>query len=262
MLALELNVRGLINIQFAIKDDEVYVLEVNPRASRTVPFVSKVNNVPLAKMAAKIMVGKTLQELDCLEIKTPDYISVKEAVYPFIKFPGTDTLLGPEMKSTGEVMGIAWDFGTAFAKSQVSAHNRLPLEGKVFVSVNDADKPRLEKVGKTLVKLGYEIVSTHGTAKALEAMGIPVEHVNKVAQGRPNIVDALVNKEIALVINTTFGNKAVADSYSIRRSALERGVPYFTTIQEALACVKGLEAGDPVDFEVHPLQDYYAGARK
>ncbi len=262
MLALELGVIGLINIQFAIQGDDVYVLEVNPRASRTVPFVSKTNNVPLAKIAAKIMVGKSLKEQDRLEVKTPDYISVKEAVYPFIKFPGTDTLLGPEMKSTGEVMGIAYDYGAAFAKSQVSAFNRLPLSGQVFLSVRNADKKKAVEVGRKLVELGFTIKSTKGTAISLEEAGVPVERIYKVNQGRPNIVDAIVNNEIALVFNTTFGTKAVSDSYSIRRSALERGVPYFTTIQEAFAALKGLEAGDAADFDVIPLQDYYSGVKK
>jgi len=262
MLALELGVIGLINIQFAIQGDDVYVLEVNPRASRTVPFVSKTNNVPLAKIAAKIMVGKSLKEQDRLEVKTPDYISVKEAVYPFIKFPGPDTLLGPEMKSTGEVMGIAYDYGAAFAKSQVSAFNRLPLSGQVFLSVRNADKKKAVEVGRKLVELGFTIKSTKGTAISLEEAGVPVERIYKVNQGRPNIVDAIVNNEIALVFNTTFGTKAVSDSYSIRRSALERGGPYFTTIQEAFAALKGLEAGDAADFDVIPLQDYYSGVKK
>ena len=259
VLAIELNVIGLINIQFAIQGEDVYVLEVNPRASRTVPFVSKSNAVPLAKLAAKVMVGKTLVELDCLDVKTPDYVCVKEAVYPFIKFPGTDTLLGPEMKSTGEVMGIGRDYGTAFAKSQISAGNSLPESGQVFLSVRDQDKPRGVKVGRTLIELGFSIISTSGTAAALEEADIPVTRINKVTEGRPNIVDAIFNEEIALVINTVHGTRTVADSFSIRRSALERGVPYFTTIQEAFAALNGLKAGKPTDFEVAPLQDYYNG---
>ena len=257
MLALELNVVGLINIQFAVRNEEVFVLEVNPRASRTVPFVSKANGIPLAKMAAKIMVGKSLEELGFTEEVHTSHIAVKEAVYPFIKFPGTDTLLGPEMKSTGEVMGIARDFGTAFAKSQISAGNELPASGTVFLSMRDIDKKHLPQLAGRLVDLGYTITSTKGTAKAIEEAGIPVTPINKVAEGRPNIVDAIVNHEIALVINTVFGLKTVSDSYEIRRSALERGVPYFTTIQEAFAALKGLEAGQSKYFETLPLQDYY-----
>jgi carbamoyl-phosphate synthase large subunit len=259
-LALELHVRGLINIQFAIQGDDVYVLEVNPRASRTIPFVSKAIGIPLAKIAARIMVGATLQEIGFTEEVVPAHIAVKEAVYPFIKFPGTDTLLGPEMKSTGEVMGIASDFGTAFAKSQISANNRLPSEGRVFLSVRDADKQHVPNIGRILADMGFAICSTKGTAVALEEAGIPVETVVKVAEGRPNIVDAILNKEIALVINTVFGSQTVKDSYRIRRSALEQGVPYFTTIQEAFAAIKGLAAGDSAEFETRPLQDYYGSA--
>jgi carbamoyl-phosphate synthase large subunit len=205
------------------------------------------------------MVGKTLEELDCLDVKTPNYIAVKEAVYPFIKFPGTDTLLGPEMKSTGEVMGIAYDFGTAFAKSQISAYNRLPKSGQVFISLMDEDKPRSIDLAGKLIGLGFEILSTSGTAKVLEEAGLKVKRVKKVAEGRPNIVDAIVNNEVALVINTTRGTRAVADSYDIRRSTLEKGLPYYTTIQEALAAMEGLDAGEPANFEVHALQDYYKG---
>ncbi len=261
-LAMELDVRGLINIQFAVQRGDVYVLEVNPRASRTVPFVSKSIGKPLAKIAARVMAGKTLEELDFTHEVEIEHISVKEAVFPFAKFPGVDTMLGPEMKSTGEVMGISSDFGQSYAKSQIAAGNALPLEGTVFVSVKDDDKHVVVDIGKDLHRLGFKLVATVGTAAALSAAGIPVEKVNKVIEGRPHIVDKMINGEIDLVINTTVGRQSIKDSYSIRRTALERAIPYFTTVQGALAAVKAVVAlqVDKIP-PVRSLQDYYVDMR-
>lgn len=235
LLAKELNVIGLMNVQFAIKDNEIYILEVNPRASRTVPFVSKAIGVPLAKLAAKCMLGKTLKELGFTKEVVPAYFSAKEAVFPFIKFRGVDTVLGPEMKSTGEVMGIADNPYLAFAKAQVAAGNSIPLKGTVFISVKDDDKKNVVEIAKLLKDYGFKIVSTKGTSKYLKEKGIENETVLKVVEGRPNIVDMIKNGEVDLIINTTFGVKELEDSYLIRRTALEMGVPYFTTISAAKA---------------------------
>ena len=257
-LALELDLRGLINIQFAIQNDIIYVLEVNPRGSRTVPFVSKAIGVPLAKLAARVMVGKTLEELDFTsEISIP-YTAVKEAVFPFSKFPGVDTVLGPEMKSTGEVMGISGDFGVSYAKSQLAAGVMLPTGGKVFVSVRDHDKDAAVTIARDLERAGFSIIATRGTAAALNQAGINAEVVNKVKEGQPHIVDHLINGEIALVINTTIGKQSIIDSYSIRRTALERSIPYCTTIPGARATVRAIETlqAEPVP-PVRALQDYY-----
>jgi len=257
-LAMELDVRGLINIQFAVQGKNIFVLEVNPRASRTVPFVSKAIGKPIAKIAARVMAGKTLEELGFTNEIVVKHISVKEAVFPFSKFPGVDTVLGPEMKSTGEVMGISGDFGQSFAKSQIAAGNALPLSGTVFISVRDHDKNIAARIARDLHRLGFKIVATRGTAAALNAVNISVEMVNKVKEGQPNIVDKIINGEIDLVINTTIGKKAVKDSYTIRRTALERGIPYFTTVQGALAATRAIEAlqGEKTP-PVKSLQDYY-----
>jgi len=247
-MARGLSVVGLMNVQFAIQGNEqdgqvVYVLEVNPRASRTVPYVSKATGRPLAKIAARCMVGRTLAEQGIAGEIVPPYFSVKEAVFPFIKFPGVDTILGPEMKSTGEVMGVGQTFGEAFVKSQLAAGVKLPAAGRVFVSVRNGDKPRAIETARMLHELGFQIVATRGTAAAISAAGIPVTAVNKVAEGRPHIVDMLKNDEIAMVINTVEDKKsAIHDSYVIRRAALNDEVPTFTTIAGARAAVIGLKA--------------------
>jgi len=257
-LALELGVVGLMNIQFAVKEGKVYVLEVNPRASRTVPFVSKAIGVPLAKLAARVMAGKTLAELGFTkEVKT-NYIAVKEAVFPFAKFPGVDTLLGPEMKSTGEVMGIDADFGMAFAKSQMAAGNPMPVSGRVFLSVKDQDKAGLHEVAQGLEQAGFSIVATRGTADYLRKRGITVETVNKVTEGRPHIVDQITDMQVDLVINTVYGAQAQQDSYSIRRTTLMKGIPYFTTISAAKAAVRGIAAIKKNLLQVKSLQEYHS----
>lgn len=240
-LARELNVIGLINIQFAVKDGRIIILEVNPRASRTVPFISKSIGLPLAKIASKIMVGRTLRELGLTREIVPPYYTVKESVFPFIKFPGVDTILGPEMKSTGEVMGIDYNFKLAFLKAQIAAGNRPPDSGNIFISVRDRDKPFAVPIARKLQALGFNIVATDGTKRALEAGGVNVTRVNKVKEGRPHIVDLIKNREIMMVINTTFGKKAIEDSYEIRRSALVCNIPYFTTIEAARAVVEAME---------------------
>ncbi len=256
-LALELQVIGLMNIQFAVKDDVIFLLEVNPRASRTAPFVSKATGRPLAKIAARLMSGKTLAELGIHGDIIPKHVSVKESVFPFAKFPGVDTLLGPEMKSTGEVMGIDMEFGKAFAKAQLGAGVKLPLSGKVFVSVKDNDKKYIVEPCRLLVDAGFEIVATGGTASFLREKGLPATLINKVKEGRPHCVDAIKSHEIAMVFNTTFGAQSVADSYSIRRSALMYNVAYFTTVSGMKAAVDGILAMRRETLDVKPLQEYY-----
>ncbi|MAO50717.1 MAG: carbamoyl phosphate synthase large subunit [Pusillimonas sp.] len=242
LMARALNVKGLMNVQFALQDNEVYVLEVNPRASRTVPYVSKVTGLQLAKISARVMAGRSLAELGVTKEVTPQYFSVKEAVFPFVKFPGVDTILGPEMKSTGEVMGVGESFGEAFVKSQMAAGVTLPKSGVAFISVKAQDKPKAVEVARGLADLGFSIVATRGTAAAIEAAGIPVQVVNKVAEGRPNIVDMVKNNEIALVINTVEERRnAIADSRHIRTVALASRVTFFTTISGARAAVEGLQ---------------------
>ena len=256
-LALELNVIGLMNIQFAVKDGVVYLLEVNPRASRTVPFVSKATGRPLAQIAARIMAGKSLKELGIAGEIIPKHISVKESVFPFVKFPGVDTLLGPEMKSTGEVMGIDYEFGKAFAKAQLAANVKLPLSGSAFISVKDADKRHILESARKLAEAGFTLMATHGTASYLESHGVPVSHINKVKEGRPHIVDSLKSREIQLVFNTTLGPQSVADSYSIRRTALMNNVAYYTTAAGINAAVDGILAMRREALDVTPLQEYY-----
>ncbi|MFQ5862931.1 MAG: carbamoyl-phosphate synthase large subunit [Candidatus Brocadiales bacterium] len=258
LLALELNVKGLINIQYAVKDDEVFVLEVNPRASRTVPFVSKAIGIPLAKVATKAIVGATLREIGIHTRHEFPYTAVKEAVLPFIKFPGADTILGPEMKSTGEVMGLDSNFGTAYAKSQMGQDGCLPTVGTVFISVKNRDKPQAVNIAKTLHGLGFRIMATRGTARAIAQEGINVKDVLKVIEGSPNVVDYLKKGEIQLVINTTEGNIAEKDSYSVRRTALVYHIPYFTTLSGATAATRGIEAMLKETLEVKSLQEYYA----
>jgi carbamoyl-phosphate synthase large subunit len=255
-LAKALNVRGLMNVQFAVQRDDVYVLEVNPRASRTVPFVSKAIGVPLAKLAARTMVGRRLKDLGFTAEIQPKHISVKEAVFPFNKFPGVDTLLGPEMKSTGEVMGIDASFGIAFAKAQLGGGMRLPKAGRVFISVRDEDKPAATVIAQKLHGVGFTIVATRGTATFLEARGIPVETVKKIQDGSPHVGDQIKNGEVAMVINTPQDAHSHADSYLIRRHALDYQVPYFTTMAGAEAAAEGIEYLARREFEVHALQDY------
>ncbi|MBN1816342.1 MAG: carbamoyl-phosphate synthase large subunit, partial [Sedimentisphaerales bacterium] len=257
LLALALKVKGLINIQYAIKNDEIYILEVNPRASRTIPFVSKTIGVPLAKLAAKVMAGMTLEELGFIEQVHGVHFSVKEAVFPFLKFPGCDVLLGPEMLSTGEVMGISDDFGMAYAKSQIAAGNSLPTAGNVFLSVKDADKPRGMQVARKLLELGFKILATKGTSIALINHNIPSEFVLKVNEGRPHVVDHIINGDIALIINTTIGQPSMQDSFSIRRTALDRQIPYVTTIRGAEAVVKAIAALKNRKISVKCIQEYY-----
>ncbi|RIY40720.1 carbamoyl-phosphate synthase large subunit [Neopusillimonas maritima] len=242
LMARALNVKGLMNVQFALQDNEVYVLEVNPRASRTVPYVSKVTGLQLAKIAARVMAGRSLADLGVTKEVVPQYFSVKEAVFPFVKFPGVDTILGPEMKSTGEVMGVGESFGEAFVKSQMAAGVTLPKSGVAFISVKAQDKPKAVEVARGLADLGFSILATRGTASAIEAAGIPVQVVNKVAEGRPNIVDMVKNNEIDLVINTVEERRnAIADSRHIRTVALASRVTFFTTIAGARAAVEGLQ---------------------
>jgi carbamoyl-phosphate synthase large subunit len=254
-MAEALGVRGLMNTQFAIQGETVYVLEVNPRASRTAPFVSKATGYPLAKIAARCMVGKTLKEQGVTEERIPEYFSVKEAVFPFIKFPGVDPLLGPEMKSTGEVMGVGKTFGEAFAKSQRAAGVDLSHSGKVLISIRDADKPKLPELAKMLIDKNYEIVATRGTAKVLKEAGIACQEIYKVNEGRPNTVDMIKNGEIQLIVNTTEGIKAVADSFTMRREALQRKVTYYTTMAGAKAACYALGELDAGD--VNCLQDLH-----
>ncbi|MCH8932617.1 MAG: carbamoyl-phosphate synthase large subunit [Nitrospinae bacterium] len=256
-LALELNVVGLLNIQFAIKDGEIFVLEVNPRASRTIPFVSKAIGIPLAKIAAKVMAGKTLEELGFTEEKKISHIAVKESVFPFIKFPDVDILLGPEMKSTGEVMGVDTSFGRAFAKSQMATGIKLPDKGVVFISVIDADKSAAGKIGAGLVALGYKLIATRGTGNYLKDLGLEVAHINKVKEGSPHIVEAIESGKIDFMVNTTFGEQAVKDSFSMRRASLMHNLPYCTTIPGAFALVDALKSLKTSSLSLTPLQDYW-----
>jgi carbamoyl-phosphate synthase large subunit len=257
-MALELGVRGLMNVQYAVKADELFVIEVNPRASRTVPFVSKAIGRPLAKIAALVMVGKSLEELGFTEEIWPQHFSVKEAVFPFIKFPGVDTLLGPEMKSTGEVMGIDSDFGRAYAKSQIQAGNSLPREGRVLVSIRPEDRDAVGEAVSLLAARGFKVVATQGTAEGLAERGLEVEMVNKVREGSPHVVDLIEAGEVNLVINTVHPQpEAVADSFSIRRAALLHGVPYFTTAAAAKAAAGGIQALQLASIGVRTLQEIH-----
>jgi carbamoyl-phosphate synthase large subunit len=256
-MALALNVIGLMNVQFAVKDSVIYVIEVNPRASRTVPFVAKVLGQPIARIAAKIMAGKKLSDFN---LATPkfEHIAVKEAVFPFGRFPGVDTILGPEMRSTGEVMGLDTNFATAFAKSQIGSGTVLPIKGTAFISVRNDDKSKIVPLAAELLELGFKILATSGTCKLLEDNGLSVTQVNKVLEGRPHIVDAMKDATVELVINTTEGEQSVADSKSIRRTALEMKIPYFTTIAAAEAAISGIKAVRAGPLDVRSLQDYTA----
>jgi carbamoyl-phosphate synthase large subunit len=256
-MARELKVAGLMNVQYAVKDEKVFVLEVNPRASRTVPFVSKAIGVPLAKLAAKVMTGKTLKELGFTKEISPKYWAVKESVFPFNRFHGQDILLSPEMRSTGEVMGLDADLGIAYAKSQMAAGASLPLSGKVFISVSDAHKKHVAAVAKQFAELGFELVATSGTAAVLEKAGLKVQRVPKLLEGRPNVIDFLKNKEIQLAINTPSGALPREDEVKIRTTAIYTGTPIMTTLSSAQAAARGIAALKKAGYGVKTLQEYH-----
>ncbi len=256
-LARALGVVGLMNVQFAVKDGSVNILEVNPRASRTVPFVAKATGLPIAMIAARIMAGEKLSDFDLSGDADRPHVAVKEAVFPFARFPGVDVMLGPEMKSTGEAMGLDSEFGRAFAKSQLAVGVDLPTAGTVFVSVKDSDKPAIIEIARQIRELGFDITATRGTAEYLEQEGLAVRRVNKVLEGHPHVVDAMINGEIDLVFNTTEGQKAIEDSFSLRRTALMRSIPYYTTISGARAALLGIAALKQGSLEVAPLQAYF-----
>ena len=256
-MALALDVVGLMNVQYAIKDGVIFVLEVNPRASRTVPFVAKVMGKPFAKIAARIMAGEKLASFG-LKTEALKHVGVKEAVFPFNRFPGVDTVLGPEMRSTGEVMGLDSSFGIAFAKSQLGGGTNVPKSGTVFVSVRDDDKPRLLDSIRNLSRLGFRIIATGGTARYLEEQGVPCQRINKVLEGRPHIVDEIKNRRVQLVFNTTDGAQAMSDSKELRRAALLHKVPYYTTLSGAMAAAEGIQAYLEGDLKVRALQEYFA----
>jgi carbamoyl-phosphate synthase large subunit len=258
-LGRALNVIGLMNVQYAIKDGEVYLIEVNPRGSRTVPFVAKATGVPIAKIAARVMAGEKLSAFP-LEMRAKSkHVAIKEAVFPFARFPGVDVVLGPEMKSTGEVMGLDRDFGRAFAKSQLAGGVDLPVAGQVFISVKDHDKEAFARIARDIARLGFRIVATRGTGSHLLAQGIDVQIANKVREGQPHIVDAMINGEIQLVFNTTEGAQAIKDSFSLRRTALVHHIPYFTTTAGARAAVQAICALQNGSLDVAPLQSYFMG---
>jgi carbamoyl-phosphate synthase large subunit len=255
-LARALEVKGLMNVQMAIKDNEVFIIEVNPRASRTVPFVAKAIGVPIAKIAARVMAGEELEAFGLVE-RSLGHVAVKEAVFPFARFPGVDLLLGPEMKSTGEVIGLDRDFGSAFAKSQLASGNLLPREGVVFISVRDKDKPAMVELGRDLLARGYRLLATSGTAAHLQQAGLKVERINKMYEGRPHIVDRIKDGAVAMVLNTTEGQQAIRDSYELRRAALLQNIPYYTTVAGARAVVRAIGVLAEGDLAVAPLQSYY-----
>ena len=255
VLARALDVRGLMNVQFAIQAGEVYLIEVNPRASRTVPFVAKAIGQPVAKWAARVMAGERLADLPPVRRPT-EHVAVKEAVFPFARFPGVDPVLSPEMRSTGEVMGLAQDFPTAFAKAQLGAGVVLPTEGRVFLSVKDGDKATILPAAERLIRLGFTLMATGGTAEFLTDAGLAVERVNKVAQGRPHIVDRITDGELALIVNTTEGWQSLRDSASIRAAAQAHRVPSFTTAAAAVAAAEAIEVTRGRPLEVRPLQSY------
>jgi carbamoyl-phosphate synthase large subunit len=261
-LARALKVGGLMNVQYAVKDGTIFVLEVNPRASRTVPFVAKTVGKPIAKIAARIMAGEPLEDAFAHyggfpREKVPGHVAVKEAVFPFARFPGVDTLLGPEMKSTGEVMGLDRDFALAFAKSQLGAGVDLPRSGTLFVSVRDEDKAKVLPSVKRLADLGFRVLATSGTARFLSENGVEAHKINKVLEGRPHIEDAIRNRQVQIVFNTTDGQKAVSDSKSLRRATLMQKVPYYTTMAGAAAVAEAIAALKAGSLEVRPLQSYF-----
>ncbi len=256
-LALALDVGGLMNVQYALKDGEIYVLEVNPRASRTVPFVAKVIGEPIAKIASRVMAGEPLASFD-LKLGALGHVGVKEAVFPFARFPGVDTVLGPEMRSTGEVMGIDRTFAIAFAKSQLGAGAGLPRSGTIFVSLRDADKPGVVAPLRMLRELGFKVIATGGTQRYLERHGVAAVKVNKVSEGRPHAADVVRNGGVQLMFNTTEGATSLADSKPLRRAALLQKTPYYTTLSGAIAAAEGIKAYLAGDLEVRALQDYFA----
>ena len=267
-LARALGVVGLMNVQYAIQRDTVFVLEVNPRASRTVPYVSKATGVPLAKVAARLMTGKKLRDMHLSVVETDgvaelavrDFFAVKSPVFPFSKFRGVDSILGPEMRSTGEVMGIARNFGQAFAKAQLAAGARLPRTGTIFISVNDHDKKHISSLAAEMVSLGFRVIATRGTLSALQSAGVPAEAVYKVNEGRPNIVDLIKTGKVDLLINTPLGRESFYDEKSIRRAAIRHNIPCVTTISAARAAVRGLRSQSEDSFEVAALQDLHKRA--
>jgi carbamoyl-phosphate synthase large subunit len=257
ILAKEINVIGLMNIQMAVKNSHVYILEVNARASRTIPFISKAVGVPLAKLAAKVMIGKTLKEIGYTKEVIPPYRCVKESVFPFNRFPGVDIILGPEMRSTGEVMGIDKDFGSAYLKSQIAAYQFLPKTGSVFISVKDRDKAKIVPIAKELKKLGFNLFATDGTARALQEKGIESKIMPKVSEGRPNILDYLKNKEMHLIINTPSGRLPRQDEIVIRSTAILYNIPVITTIAGAIASVQAIEDMHIEEMSVKSIQEYH-----
>tara|TARA_Y100000588_G_scaffold381069_1_gene466038 strand:- start:879 stop:1775 length:897 start_codon:yes stop_codon:yes gene_type:complete len=257
-VARALKVVGLVNAQFAIKDDTVYVLEVNPRASRTVPYLSKATGVPLAKVAAQVMAGKTLAGMGLIDDLEVSGVFVKAPVFPFVRFPGVDTILGPEMKSTGEVMGGAATFGSAYAKAQLAAGQRLPNKGTAFISVNNDDKANVVPIARDLAGLGFSLLATHGTAAYLRAHGLDIEPVYKVNEGRPHIADRLLSREIDLVVNTPLGRESFFDDRTLRRIATMLGVPCVTTLTGAAATVSAIRSLRDEELGVRPLQEYHA----
>ena len=259
-MARALGIVGLMNVQFAIKDEDIYVLEVNPRASRTVPFVAKATGVAVAKIGARIMAGARLSDFRLDDRAIAPHVAVKEAVFPFARFPGVDTILGPEMRSTGEVMGLDSSFERAFAKSQLAASVRLPQSGTVFLSVRDSDKQVLTPLARRLCDMGFSILATRGTARRLRDAGLAVAVVNKVLEGRPHCVDAIRSGEVQMVINTASGAQSVADSFNIRRSALTHSVPHYTTTAGARAAVQAIAVLREGPLEVAPLQSYFRGS--
>ena len=260
-LAFALNVVGLMNIQFAIREDKIYLLEVNPRGSRTVPFVAKTTGIPLAKIASRVMAGEKLASFNLKELDLP-HVAVKEAVFPFARFPGVDVFLGPEMKSTGEVMGIDRSFGAAFSKSQQGAGVDLPLSGTVFISVKDEDKKAFVEICRSLVKDGFKVLATGGTKDALNAAGVPATRINKVMEGRPHAVDAMLSGEIQLVFNTAKGAGAIKDSFSLRHNALTNKIPYYTTVSGSRAAAEAIRALRQGQLGVRTLQDYLADIKR
>jgi carbamoyl-phosphate synthase large subunit len=262
-MAKELNVIGLMNVQYAVREGTVYVLEVNPRASRTIPFISKAIGIPLAKVAVKVMIGHTLDELGIPEEVELPYVCVKESVFPFIKLPGVDPVLGPEMKSTGEVMGIDMDFGRAYFKAELAAGNTLPTKGKVFISVSKEDQPKVGLIGKKLSELGFKILATDGTKKALEGSGVESEFVRKVSQGTPNVLNNIRAGEVDLIINTpTMGRHPARDGYLIRRAAIDLRIPYITTLTGASAAVQAIESMLKWKISIGSLNEYHQKLRK
>jgi carbamoyl-phosphate synthase large subunit len=257
-LAKALRVRGLMNVQYAIKDGEIYLIEVNPRASRTIPFVGKATGIPWASLAAKVMAGKTLDELGVQEQPDPKHVSVKEVVFPFSKFPGVDVILGPEMRSTGEVMGIDDDFATAYAKAQIAASAALPLKGTVFISVNHRDKPEIGEIAKLYEQCGFKILATGGTYDAIVKAGLKsVERINKLAEGRPNIRDFMKNGQVQLIVNTPTKKGPATDEGKIRAMSVMHKVPILTTITGARAAARGIAELQKDGWSVKPLQEYH-----